>query len=595
MAGEQLAAYCEIDVPADGGRLRGAFAAPEALLTANTADELPKLLGRVEAAARAGRWALGFVAYEAAGAFDRALTTHAAKLPLACFAIFDAVAPTPRARGDWLCGIWQDGVPRPAFDAAIATIRQGIARGDYYQVNFTGRLRAPFFGDSLALFDALRANQADAYCAYLDLGRWQICSASPELFFHWRPDIRTLTSKPMKGTAPRSDDAGQDVSAREWLARSAKDRAENLMIVDLIRNDLSRVAELASVTVPELFAVEAWPTVWQMTSTVACRVRPDTGLSGIFAALFPCGSVTGAPKAAAMAAIAALEATPRGAYCGAIGVVKPGGEAIFNVGIRTVVIDAEAAGAECGIGSGIVIDSTASGEYAEWQVKQAFLRRAMPNYALLETLRLHRGRYWLRRGHLARLAHSAALLGFSCERRRIDAALDAAAQAHADGQWRLRLLLAAEGGIEVEVFPLDAPPALGEVALAEAPVASANPWLAHKTDRRGVYQALASAQTGIFDTLLYNERGEATEFTRGNLVAEIDGRRLTPPQSCGLLRGVLRGALLASRRVEEGVVSVDDLARATRLWFVNSVRGAVPVRLTDGQANQRNRSGETST
>jgi para-aminobenzoate synthetase/4-amino-4-deoxychorismate lyase len=571
-----LAAYCEIDFPLEGGRLCGAFDEPETLLTAHTADELPTLLRRVEAAARAGRWALGFVAYEAASAFDSALATRAAELPLACFAVFGGLAPAPRKRSDWLCGVWRDMLPRSAFDGAIAAIRRGIANGDYYQVNYTTRVRAPFFGDSLALFDALRAQQANGYCAYLDLGRWRICSASPELFFHWRRDS-VVTSKPMKGTAPRFADAGQDAAAREHLRQSTKDRAENLMIVDLMRSDLSHIAELGSVTVSELFAVEAWPTVWQMTSTVSCRARSDIGLAEVFEALFPCGSVTGAPKAAAMAAIAELESAPRGAYCGAIGVVRPGGEAIFNVGIRSVVVDSETGRAECGIGSGIVIDSTAPDEYAEWQAKQVFLRRAMPDYALLETLRLHRGRYWLRRGHLARLARSAATLGFHHDRRRIDAALDEAAHAHPEGQWRVRLLLTAAGDTKITAYPLDSPPAIAAVGRAVGPGASANPWLCHKTDRRGLYEELASAETGIYDTLLYNERGEATEFTRGNLVVEIDGSRLTPPVACGLLPGVLREALLASRRIEEGVVAIDDLARASRVWFVNSVRGVLPV------------------
>ena len=573
-----MAAYCEIDFPLDGERLCGAFTEPETLLTAYNASEVPALWHQVEAAARAGRWVLGFVAYEAAGAFDSALVTHTASLPLACFAVFDGLASAPRSRGDWLCGVWKDILPQPAFESAIAAIRRGIRRGDYYQVNFTTRLRAPFLGDSLALFDALRAQQAEGYSAYLDFGRWRVCSASPELFFRRRPD-GVVISKPMKGTAPRFADAGQDTAARDRLAQSAKDRAENLMIVDLIRNDLSRVAELGSVTVPELFSIEAWPTVWQMTSTVACRTRPGTSMAELFGALFPCGSVTGAPKAAAMTAIAELEPEPRGTYCGAIGVIRPGGEAIFNVGIRSVVVDSENGHAECGIGSGIVIDSTMSGEYAEWQAKEVFLRRAMPDYALLETLRLHGGRYWLLRRHLTRLSRSAATLGFRFNREHIDAALENTAHAHPDGQWRLRMLLAADGDVRIEVFPLHAPPPLAEVTLATTPVASANPWLLHKTDRRGLYEGLASTATDIYDTLLYNERGEATEFTRGNLVVELDGRRLTPPIACGLLPGVLREALLASRRVEEGIVAREDLARATRLWFVNSVRGAVLVQL----------------
>lgn len=587
-------AYCEIDFPHSGDRFRPVFAEPLELLVAGSVAEVPEILARVEAHARAGCWAVGFVAYESAGAFDAALATHApaAGLPPAMFAVYRGTATVARRRGDWMCGAWRDISGRERCYADVAAIRKGIADGDFYQVNYTTRLRAPFRGDGLAFFDALRASQANAWCAYLDFGRWQICSVSPELFFHWREDDgagRALMSRPMKGTAARSDDPQKDSAAALCLRQSAKECAENVMIVDLIRNDLSRVARLGTVAVPDLFTVERWPTVWQMTSTVACRTRDGTTLSDVFAAAFPCGSVTGAPKAAAMAAIARLETAPRGIYCGAIGIVKPGGEAVFSVGIRTAVVDTERGVAECGIGSGIVADSTAEAEYAEWQSKRIFLDRACPEYELLETLRLHRGRYWLLPGHIERMARSARALGFLFDGALIVGALAAAADRHRTGDWRVRLLLANDGAARVEVFPLEPWPAAVKVAVAASPIDSANPWLGHKTTRRGLYESLAAAQEGIFDTLLHNERGELTEFTRGNLVVELDGRLVTPPLECGLLPGVYRQVLLARKRVSERIVKLGDIEQATALWFVNSVRGGINVQLSLASARPRPR------
>jgi len=591
-------AYCEIDFPhpSQPGRLAGVFSAPECILAASTLRDVPELLDRAEGYARSGHWVIGFVAYEAAPAFDRALQARSeppAGMPFALFAVFRNRATSPRVRTEHLYGAWRDETPRQDFDTAIARIRHGISEGEYYQVNYTTRTRSPFQGDGLSFFDRLRASQPAGYCAYIDFGRWQICSVSPELFFHWGPDAdgvagRTLSCRPMKGTARRNDDHDADAAAAQALRLSPKERAENLMIVDLMRNDLSRVARPGSVDVPELFSVEAWPTVWQMTSTVVCRTQEGTALRDVFRALFPCGSITGAPKAAATAAIHQLETSARGVYCGAVGALMPGGEAMFSVGIRTPVINFDATlhqegenipsgVAECGIGSGVTLDSEAEREYAECLAKQAFLRNACPEYELLETLRLHQGRYWLLGAHMKRLTGSALALGFPVSERLITEALGATARRHAVGQYRVRLRLAANGHATAEAQPLEALPATRRIAQASVPVASGNPWLRHKTTRRELYARLASQQRGIFDTLLFNERGEATEFTRGNLVVELEGRLLTPPVACGLLPGVFREVLLARKRIGEGIVTIQDLADAKNIWFINSVRGALAV------------------
>ncbi|MRR08977.1 bifunctional aminodeoxychorismate synthase component I/aminotransferase, partial [bacterium] len=326
-----------IDFPAaDGTRLRREFATPRATWIATEPVQVVAVLRAAEAEARDGRWVVGFVAYEAATAFDTALPTLPAdpSLPLAAFAAYDEADELTPASGDFSCGPWTL-TSRREFDTAIAAIHRGISAGRHYQVNFTTGLEAPFHGHPRALFEALRRAQPDGYCAYLDGGDWQLASVSPELFFDWTPEGR-LTTRPMKGTAPRGHDAAEDQQRADELRRSEKEQAENLMIVDLLRNDLSRVARLGSVSVPRLFDLEALPTAWQMTSTVSCETRADVDLVQVFAALFPCGSVTGAPKGTAMAAISELEARPRGAYCGAIGLIRPGGHATFNVAIRTV-------------------------------------------------------------------------------------------------------------------------------------------------------------------------------------------------------------------------------------------------------------------
>jgi para-aminobenzoate synthetase/4-amino-4-deoxychorismate lyase len=579
--------YCEIDYPrpAQKGRLAGVYKDPEWILTASTLSEVPELIAKVEDYANSGYWVIGFVAYEGAGAFDHALQTHEAPpsgLPFAEFAVYPDAAITPRQRREHLSGAWRDETSRECFDASISQIKHNISEGNHYQVNYTTRLQASFFGDGLSFFDRLKASQPSAYSAYLDFGKWQICSVSPELFFHCgtaEKAGRMLTCRPMKGTAARHADPENDLNAAQKLQQSPKERAENLMIVDLVRNDLSRVARPYTVEVPHLFSIEAWPTVWQMTSTVTCRLAERRGLQDIFRALFPCGSVTGAPKAAAMSAIKGLESSPRGVYCGTVGVVMPGGEALFSVGIRTPVINAGKAIAVCGIGSGITMNSEGDEEYAEWHAKQAFLRQSCPDYELLETLHLHQGRFWLLGGHMKRIQRSAIELGFSFDSKRVSEALKKVAEQHNEGHWRVRLRLTSSGEVSADVLPLDMLPPSPQIVIASAPVDSGNPWLRHKTTRREVYAARASKQEEVFDTLLYNERDELTEFTRGNLVIELQGRLLTPPAMCGLLPGVFREVLITRSRIQEEIVTTADLAHAANIWFINSVRGVVSVKL----------------
>lgn len=573
-----------IDFPAqlpDHPRERFQFGRPGSWLIARRLEEVVLTIAAAHRAALNGAWVVGVVAYEAAPAFDTALQTRPADnaLPLAAFAVFDhAEAGWPDVAHDagFACGHWTEELDQTSVTRAVEALKAEIMAGRHYQTNLTMRLHSPVSGSGAALFAALHDVQPDGYSLYLDGGNWQIASVSPELFFDWQGD--QLITRPMKGTAPRHADHVDDLAAAEAMRHSPKERAENLMIVDLLRNDLARIAVTGSVQVPALFAVEALPSVWQMTSTVRCTTRPGLGLEDVFKALFPCGSITGAPKVTAMQAIAERESSPRGAYCGALGIIRPGGHATFNVGIRTVNIDAQHAIARCGIGSGITIDSNAAAEYAEWQAKRRFLLRATAHFSLLETLRLKDGDYWLLERHLARIASSAAHFGFAFDEARLRKALADWAGNHAHGTWRVRLLGDRNGEVHIEGFPLEPNPEQIRVALAAHAVSSSGEFLRHKTTERSAYTAHSIPQD-CFDVLLWNERSELTEFTKGNVVVELDGRRLTPALPCGLLNGVLRQEQLAEGEIEEAVIHLNDLQRATRLWFINGVRGMLPADL----------------
>ncbi len=576
-----------IDFPAkDGGRLSLRFERARWCLVARRLDEVEGVVAEAERLALAGCWVTGFVAYEAAQAFDAALQVVASEgcLPLAMFAVYDAPIEVGNSGAEsadsWRGTPWRMDENFSQVEAGINAIRAAIAEGEYYQINYTGRLRSQGVGDGAAFFEALRLTQPSGYCAHFEHEDWQVLSVSPELFFDWRADEQspTLTTKPMKGTAPRHVSAEADAAAATALRASVKDRAENVMIVDLLRNDMARVAVTGSVDVPKLFEVEGLPTAWQMTSTVQCVTRPSTSLVDIFRALFPCGSVTGAPKVAAMRAIAALESSPRGAYCGAIGLIRPGGHATFNVGIRTVTLNSKSGMAECGLGSGITWESSVREEYAEWLVKRRFLLRASAGFELFETLRLEVNGYELLERHLSRLQASAEHFGFPLSVKSMMVGFDEVRAAHPGGTWRVRLVLDCHGAIRTQCRALEVTETNLQVMLAKTPVDSADEFLRHKATQRSSYDEHELA-AGFYDVLLWNERDEITEFTRGNVVIELGGKLLTPSLNCGLLAGTLRAEMLARGEIEEAIIHRDDLQKATGIWFINSVRGMLAVRL----------------
>ena len=571
-------------------RLRGQWGAPARVLVAHHIDEVKPVLEAVHAAAEAGHWCVGHVRYEAAPAFDAALQVHAADGPLVWFEVHDGAPsawPSAEAAGPAEArATWLPTLARPDFDAAIARIHQAIGDGELYQVNYTAPWTGTVTGEGTALFDALLRAQPGGYAACFTAGDEQVLSVSPELFFDWQASAAggSILARPMKGTAARGTTPALDVAAAERLRASPKERAENVMIVDLLRNDLSRIAEPHTVRVPELFHTQALPTVWQMTSDVQARTRSGLRLPDVFAALFPCGSVTGAPKVRAMQLIRELERQPRGIYCGAIGVVRPDGNggiaATFNVPIRTVVM--RGTQARCSIGSGITASAAAGAEWQEWLHKQAFLARASEPFEVLETLALVDGVYRHQAEHLARMAEAAQHFGYPWQPAAVHACLQSLAAQHGRGPWRVRLLLDRFGQPRAEAFALQPTATPVRLQLATRPLAEAHgEWVRFKTTRRAHYAAFAPAPgSGIFDTVLFNAEGEITESTFGNLAMQMDdGRWLTPPLACGLLPGVGRAVALREGRVQEGVVRVQDLHRVRRWAFINSLRGWLDAEL----------------
>jgi para-aminobenzoate synthetase/4-amino-4-deoxychorismate lyase len=568
-----------IDFPQPSGRpARRLFYSPQRIISARThADVLPALQ-QVQASAQEGATAIGFISYEAAPAFDTAFRTHApGNVPLLWFALFEqartadssATAPTSALH-------WQADTPAAVHQRAIARIHEEIAAGSTYQVNYTVRLHASFAEEPLAAYEALRRGQGVGYHAYIETDEWCVLSLSPELFFE--SDGRTLHTRPMKGTRPRGRFNEEDDALTEELRASEKERAENLMIVDLMRNDVGRVAQPGSVRVTRLYDVERYPTVLQMTSTVEADLQAEATLPEIMRALFPPGSVTGAPKISTMRLIAELESSARGVYCGALGMVERD-RATFNVPIRTIWLDRKTGNAEYGTGSGITADSQAPDEYQELLTKAAVVARWWPHFQLLETMRAEKGVAVRLERHLRRLADSAEYFGYPfCEepiRQQVSQTASGVA-----GPARLRLLLAEDGRSAVEVHALEELPRAARVTCAQQPIDARDRFLYHKTTYRRIYDEHAAAATDVFDVLLYNERDELTEFTRANVVVQLEGKRYTPARSCGLLAGVFRAELLEQNTIQERVIDRHELARAERVWWINSVREWVDVELS---------------
>lgn len=566
-----------------GGRI---YTRPVEVVRCDEPKGFDAALDRLQAALDAGLHAAGFLAYEAGHMLEPRLGGLEAgprPEPLLWFGLFEDFRPvTARALDDFF---GEMAPPRPLTEvraahsreqhvAKVDAVKALIASGDVYQVNLTFPIGFKCDSDPLALYAAMRARQPVAHGGVVALGDSTVVSVSPELFVSVR-DGRAET-RPMKGTAARGADAMADQEARRRLLSDPKQRAENLMIVDLLRNDLSRICRPGSVRTPALFTVESYPTFHALTSTVIGDLTPGVGVRELLRALFPCGSVVGAPKIRAGEIIRDIEGAPRGAYTGAIGAMALGGDLTFNVAIRTAVISADGVG-RYGVGGGIVADSDPDAEYEEALLKGRILTDLAEDFGLIETLRWRPEEGYVRLGnHLARLATSADRLGFSCDLARVEIRLAASAAAWGCGQdRRVRLLLARDGQMEIssQVIDEERQRRLRFGVFAEL-LDAADPFLRHKTTRRPAHDAAASAATaaGLDEMVLLNRRGAVADGARNSIFVERQGRLITPPVISGALPGVLRASLIAQGAAIEADLTLDDL-RGGPVFLGNSLRG----------------------
>jgi para-aminobenzoate synthetase/4-amino-4-deoxychorismate lyase len=557
------------------------FERPREIVSVSDIGDVLSALQQIEdECTRHHRYAAGFLSYEAAPAFDPALKTQrAGDFPLLWFGVYDAAEARTldelgSANGPVSVEQWKPSIVDEHYTRVFDELQELIRNGDTYQVNYTYRMRAQLASDPFGLFLRLAAAQLPPFGAYIDTGEWAICSASPELFFHRQGD--RVESRPMKGTAARGLWFEQDLEHAKRLLESDKERAENVMIVDMVRNDLGRVARPGSVRVTNLFDVERYPTVLQLTSTVAAET--DATLVDLMRALFPAASITGAPKARTMEIIADVECSPRRIYTGTIGFVEPGGRAQFNVAIRTVLVNGATGEAEYGVGGGIVADSNREDEWNESRLKARTLAARPPTFDLLETLLWMPGAGYLLLGrHMKRLLQSADYFAFQADVLDIRDQLERHAASLPSSPHRVRLLVSRRGAIDISSAPHDVDAGFSALALAAAPIDPSNPFLYHKTTNRAVYEEAIAARPGFQDVLLYNDRGEITESTIANFVIEIGGELVTSPVSSGLLPGTLRAHLLEERKIRENVITVQALRADAKCYLLNSVRGFHPV------------------
>lgn len=540
---------------------RRVFQDPLRVLAADAPSQVPGVLDAVEQALAQGHFVAGWLAYELGYALEPRLAPQARSEPLLRLGVFRAPATeVPASAGRAWAGPLAPEWDAAAYAARFAAVKDYIAAGDIYQANLSFRARFPVLGDPRALYERLRTQSGAGHCGFVDDGTRQILSLSPELFFDMAAD-GALTVRPMKGTAPR---AGHDAAERAALAASSKNRAENLMIVDLIRNDLSRIG--SGVAVSDLFQVETYPTLHAMVSTVTATKRAGVGAADILRALFPCGSVTGAPKIRAMEILRELETSPRGAYCGAVGCFAPDGSARFNVAIRTLMICGSKG--ELGIGGGVVQDSQSRSEYDECLLKARFFEANRTPLELIETLRWQDG-FMRLECHLVRMKKSAAVFEIAFDAAAARKALDAAV-AGRTGPLRVRLTLNEAGIHQATAHDLAPSPPHWTFALSADRTDSRDVLLRHKTSRRELYDR---AHPGVDEMIFLNERGELTEGARSNVFVKRDGMLLTPPLDAGVLPGILRAKLIAEGRAVEATLTPDDLDGD--VWFGNSLRGLI--------------------
>ncbi len=551
--------------------LRHLFTKPIKELKTRNLDQVEALLREVEAYQEQGFYAVGYVSYEAAPAFEKKFAVHPAPLMgeyLIYFTIHEEVETLPFPEDYEAVELpvnWKEEIEAPAYQKAIETIHHHIRQGDTYQVNYTVQLSQELEADPLAIYNRLVVEQKAHYNAFIQHDDVSILSISPELFFE--QDDRLLTTRPMKGTTRRGLTNQADLKEATWLEADPKNRAENMMIVDLLRNDMNRISEIGSEQVTHLCQVEQYSTVWQMTSTIESRLRPEIDLVQTFRALFPCGSITGAPKISTMEIIQQTEVTPRGVYCGTIGILLPKGKQIFNVAIRTLQMQGNQA--IYGVGGGITWDSKWESEYQETKQKSAVLYRQEPHFELLTTGRIHQGELTFLDQHLTRLREASRYFAYPFDEQKLLKELqEKLAHLKSNLDYRCRIAIQKNGAFQLTITELtDLPASYLQAQLTEQKLDLATPVTYFKTSQR---DHLGQSD---HEQIFHLPDGSLLETTIGNLILEIDGKLYTPPAHLPLLDGIYRRHLLETQQVEEKLLTLNDLTDADRIYACNALRG----------------------
>ena len=550
---------------------RYTFTQPIKELKTRDLSEVADLLAQVESYQEQGYYVVGYVSYEAAPAFEEKLAVHKAPLLgeyLLYFTVHDRVEtssiPLTYEEVD-LPSKWQEVTSEADYEKAIAQIHHHLRQGDTYQVNYTVQLKQDLSANPFAIYNRMVVEQEAGYNAYIEHDEMVVISMSPELFFE--QNDRELTTRPMKGTTQRGVTDDEDLKEAAWLEQDPKNRSENMMIVDLLRNDMNRISEVGSEHVERLCQVEQYSTVWQMTSTIKSHLREDVDLVAIFRSLFPCGSITGAPKIATMEIIKKLEPQPRGVYCGTIGILLPNGRRIFNVAIRTIQL--HQGKAIYGVGGGITWDSTWQSEYREVHQKAAVLYRKQARFQLITTGKISQKSLLFEEQHLERLTKASRYFAYPFDPKNLRQKIEAecrACDSHQD--YRLRISLSKSGEIELSrqiLTPLSPSFCKAKLCLQEADLNQSFTYF--KTTHR------PHLSLGEQEKIYHNKSGELLETSIGNLVLKIAGKFYTPPIRLGILPGIYRQHLLETGQVEEKVLTVPDLDQAETIYGCNAVRG----------------------
>ena len=550
---------------------RYTFTQPIKELKTRDLSEVADLLAQVESYQEQGYYVVGYVSYEAAPAFEEKLAVHKAPLLaeyLLYFTVHDRVESSsiPLTYDDIdLSSKWQEVTSAEDYEKAIAQIHHHLRQGDTYQVNYTVQLKQDLNANPFDIYNRMVVEQEAGYNAYIEHDEMAVISMSPELFFE--QNDRELTTRPMKGTTQRGVTDDEDLKEAAWLEQDPKNRSENMMIVDLLRNDMNRISEVGSEHVERLCQVEQYSTVWQMTSTIKSQLRPDVDLVAVFRSLFPCGSITGAPKIATMEIIKNLEPQPRGVYCGTIGILLPNGRRIFNVAIRTIQL--HQGKAIYGVGGGITWDSTWESEYREVHQKAAVLYRKQARFQLITTGKISQKSLLFEEQHLERMTKASRYFAFPFDSEYFRQKIEEECQACASYQdYRLRISLSKSGEIELSrqiLTPLSPSFCKAKLCLQEADLNQSFTYF--KTTHR------PHLSLGEQEKIYHNKSGELLETSIGNLVLKIAGKLYTPPISLGILPGIYRQHLLETGQIEEKVLTLADLNQAEAVYGCNAVRG----------------------